>query len=656
MNAKHRRLTCPSLTNPMETGDGFLARLVPTGATIGLKAFGDLCAAARAYGNGIIEVTARGSIQVRGLKPNTISAFAETVRALDIAADGVPITVDPLAGLQSNEAIDALALSDALREKLAREHFPAQLGPKVSVVIDGGRALHLDHLPADIRLRTETTAGGPWISLAVGGDAFGATAVGAIPATGVAEIAVRILEMIADRGREVRGRDLVREGGLAALRSEISPLLRRAGRTPRRPPSQPIGPHHLDGGKVALGIGLAFGHTTGELLGELIDAAKASGAVGVRTAHRALLAICVCAEAATQLTATAERLGLITRSDDPRRYIVTCAGAPICAQARIPSRALAPLVATAAAGLLDGSFMLHLSGCAKGCAHPSESALTLVGRRGRCDVVINGTAGDTPVGSITTQALPSRLAILAEELAKRVGTANAPSRSSLVSAQFAPPRRSRRYLMAESAYLRDGDAIYERSFEIIRSEADLTRFSEDEADIVVRMIHACGLVEVAEHIVFGDNLVPTARDALRYGAPILCDSEMVAHGITRARLPRHNEVVCTLRDPRVPVFARKIGITRSAAALELWADRLAGAVVAIGNAPTALFRLLEMLDAGAPKPSVILGIPVGFVGAAESKEALAKDSRGVPFLIVRGRIGGSAMAAAAVNALARPGI
>jgi precorrin-8X/cobalt-precorrin-8 methylmutase len=656
MSAKSRRLICPSFTVPMETGDGFLARLVPTGATIGLNALENLCAAARTYGNGIIEVTARGSIQVRGLKPNTISAFAETVRALDIAVDGVPITVDPLAGLESTGAIDALGLSDALRTRLAGERFTAQLGPKVSVVIDGGQALHLDQLPADIRLRVETNTSRPWISLAVGGDAFVATPVGAIPPTEAPEITQRILEMIANRGREARGSDLIREGGLDALRSDISPRMHQAGHTPRRPASQPIGLHHLGGGKVALGIGLAFGHTTGELMGELIEAAKASGALGVRTGHRALLVICVCAEAATQLAAAATRLGFITRFDDPRRYIATCAGAPICASAGIPSRALAPAIATAAAGLLDGSFVLHLSGCAKGCAHPAESALTLVGRRGRCDVVIDGTAGDAPIGSITTQALPSRLAILAEELAKRVGTVNAPSRSSLVSAQFAPPRRSRRYLMAESAYLRDADAIYERSFEIIRSEADLKRFSEDEADIVVRMIHSCGFVEVAEQIVFGDNLVPTAREALRYGAPVLCDSEMVAHGITRARLPRHNEVVCTLRDPRVPVFAKKIGITRSAAALELWADRLAGSVVAIGNAPTALFRLLEMLDAGAPKPSVILGIPVGFVGAAESKEALAKDSRGVPFLIVRGRVGGSAMAAAAVNALARPGI
>jgi precorrin-8X/cobalt-precorrin-8 methylmutase len=208
----------------------------------------------------------------------------------------------------------------------------------------------------------------------------------------------------------------------------------------------------------------------------------------------------------------------------------------------------------------------------------------------------------------------------------------------------------------QAAYLRDGTAIYERSFAIIRAEADLSRFSAEEADIAVRMIHACGAVEAANHIVFGPNLVAAARGALAAGAPIFCDAEMVAHGITRARLPTRNEVICALNDPRVPDLAKKLQTTRSAAALELWRDRLAGAVVAIGNAPTALFRLLELLDGGAPKPAAILGIPVGFVGAAESKDALAADSRGVPFLIVRGRIGGSAMTAAAVNALARAGL
>jgi len=207
-----------------------------------------------------------------------------------------------------------------------------------------------------------------------------------------------------------------------------------------------------------------------------------------------------------------------------------------------------------------------------------------------------------------------------------------------------------------AAYLRDGTAIYERSFAIIRAEADLSRFSAEEADVAVRMIHACGQVEAAQHIVFGGNLIAAARSALAAGAPILCDAEMVAHGITRARLPAKNDVICTLNDPRTAALAADNATTRSAAALDLWRDRLEGAVVAIGNAPTALYRLLDMIDAGAPKPAAILGIPVGFVGAAESKEALAADPRGVPYLIVRGRMGGSAMTAAAINALARAGL
>ncbi len=211
-------------------------------------------------------------------------------------------------------------------------------------------------------------------------------------------------------------------------------------------------------------------------------------------------------------------------------------------------------------------------------------------------------------------------------------------------------------LANRSAYLRDGAAIYERSFAIIRAEADLSHFSPEQADVAVRMIHACGQVEVARHIVFGGDVVKAARSALAAGAPILCDSEMVAHGVTRARLPAHNEVICTLNEPRAAALAAENGTTRSAAALEFWTDRLAGAVVAIGNAPTALFHLLDMIDRGVPKPAAILGIPVGFVGAAESKQALAADSRGVSFIIVRGRIGGSAMTAAAINALARPGL
>jgi len=201
-------------------------------------------------------------------------------------------------------------------------------------------------------------------------------------------------------------------------------------------------------------------------------------------------------------------------------------------------------------------------------------------------------------------------------------------------------------------YVKDGAAIYERSFRIIRAEADLARFTTPvEERTAVRIIHSCGMVEVAADIAFAPGACEAAEAALKLGAPILCDAEMVASGITRARLPADNAVICTLNDPSVADLAKAMGTTRSAAAMELWRPRLAGSVVAIGNAPTSLFRLLEMFDEGAPLPAAIVGMPVGFVGAAESKEALIADGR-VPWLVVRGRKGGSAMTAAAVNALA----
>lgn len=201
-------------------------------------------------------------------------------------------------------------------------------------------------------------------------------------------------------------------------------------------------------------------------------------------------------------------------------------------------------------------------------------------------------------------------------------------------------------------YIRDGAEIYRRSFATIRREADLSRVPPDLEKLAVRVIHACGMVDAAGDLVFSEGAGKAGRDALTAGAPILCDARMVAEGITRARLPAKNRVICTLGDPQVPELAARIGNTRSAAALELWLPDLAGSVVAIGNAPTALYRLLEMLDEGAPRPALILGFPVGFIGAAESKDELAANSRGVPFVALRGRRGGSAIAAAAVNALA----
>lgn len=201
-------------------------------------------------------------------------------------------------------------------------------------------------------------------------------------------------------------------------------------------------------------------------------------------------------------------------------------------------------------------------------------------------------------------------------------------------------------------YEKDGAAIYRQSFATIRAEADLGGLPADVSQVAVRMIHACGMVDLVRDLAYTPGVVADARAALRAGAPILCDANMVASGVTRKRLPADNDVVCTLADPSVPDLAARMGTTRSAAAMELWRDRLEGSVVAIGNAPTSLFRLLEMIEEGAPRPAAVIGIPVGFIGAAESKDALVAHPSRLEHIVVRGRRGGSAMTAAAVNAIA----
>ncbi len=202
-------------------------------------------------------------------------------------------------------------------------------------------------------------------------------------------------------------------------------------------------------------------------------------------------------------------------------------------------------------------------------------------------------------------------------------------------------------------YIRDGSAIYEKSFAMIRAEANLSQVPEDLEKVVVRLIHSCGMTDIVSDFAASKGAGAIGRAVIANGAPIICDAQMVANGVTRSRLPANNAVICTLHEPAVPGLAKQIGNTRSAAAIDFWLPQLEGALVAIGNAPTALFRLLELLDEGAPKPALILGFPVGFVGAAESKAELAANSRGVPFITLHGRRGGSAIAAAAVNALAQ---
>jgi precorrin-3B synthase len=398
----------------MATGDGLLVRLTPTGATMSCEAFAALCTAARRYGNGVIEITSRGSIQIRGLTEDSVKRFAAVVAGIDLAfGEGPPVLSDPLAGLAPQEAVDASAIAADLRRAIAAAPFAADIGPKVAVAIDGGGVLHLDAVTADVRMRAQ--ASGAHLHLAVGGDAETASPIGAVAAEHAVEAATRMLRVIAAGGPAARARDIVATNGAVAFRRVVVDILVDLPPPPPRPPADPLGTHALRDGRLAIGLGLPFGHAHATALEELTHAAAESGATGYRTAPgRALLVVGVTEDGAGHLANIAQRLGFIVRADDPRRRVVACAGAPICASAEIPTRALAPSLAANAAIAGADAPMVHLSGCAKGCACPRFTPLTVVGIEGRCGVVVNGSARDEPLVMLTPEALPGALSRCAD--------------------------------------------------------------------------------------------------------------------------------------------------------------------------------------------------------------------------------------------------
>jgi precorrin-3B synthase len=398
----------------MATGDGLLVRLTPTGATMSCEAFAALCTAARRYGNGVIEITSRGSIQIRGLTEDSVKRFAAAVAGIDLAfGEGPPVLSDPLAGLAPQEAVDASAIAADLRRAIAAAPFAADIGPKVAVAIDGGGVLHLDAVTADVRMRAQ--ASGAHLHLAVGGDAETASPIGAVAAEHAVEAATRMLRVIAAGGPAARARDIVATNGAVAFRRVVVDILVDLPPPPPRPPADPLGTHALRDGRLAIGLGLPFGHAHATALEELTHAAAESGATGYRTAPgRALLVVGVTEDGAGHLANIAQRLGFIVRADDPRRRVVACAGAPICASAEIPTRALAPSLAANAAIAGADAPMVHLSGCAKGCACPRFTPLTVVGIEGRCGVVVNGSARDEPLVMLTPEALPGALSRCAD--------------------------------------------------------------------------------------------------------------------------------------------------------------------------------------------------------------------------------------------------
>jgi precorrin-3B synthase len=389
----------------MPTGDGLLARLLPTG-TIPLAAFAALCQAARTYGNGIVEVTSRGSIQVRGLREVSAPQFADAIAALDIAADdGVPVLCNALAGLCADEIFDSTTFATNLRQRIAQCTLAARLSPKVSIVVDDGGAIRLDAVAADIRLRVERRHSDIAFDVSAGGDGSHASKLGSIASTHGVETVIGLLDVIARHGREARARDVLITEGVkvfsASIGEALSPPLDSRLRGNER--NTPIGTFPLRDGTVAVGIGLAFGHADSTALERLVDAADAAGAIGLRAAAgRALLAAGLAPDSVPAFAARAENLGFITRADDPRRRVIACAGAPICASAHIASRALAPGIAVEATAL-DGT--IHISGCAKGCAHAAQTTLTIVGTAEGCAMIASGTVRDAPFAFVPESEL-----------------------------------------------------------------------------------------------------------------------------------------------------------------------------------------------------------------------------------------------------------
>ena len=399
----------------MPTGDGLLVRLTPAGVSISPEALIALCRAARSCGNGVIEITSRGSIQIRGLSEVSAKRFAASVGEIDMAlSDDPPVLCDPLAGLDPDEVLDAGAIAADLRRAIAAAPFALDLAPKVSVVIDGAGALHLDAVAADVRLRARAWNGRVGIDLAVGGDAATATPIGAVAVEHARDAALSALRVIAVRGQATRARDIVAAEGATPFGRAIAHLPIERIPAPARAPAEPVGEHALRNGRVAAGFGLAFGHADSTTIEELARAAADVGAKGFRTAPgRAVLVVEVAKDAARRLADRAAILGLIVARDDPRRRIVACAGAPICAAAEIPSRVLAPSLAAGAA-IVGDTPMVHVSGCAKGCACSRAVPLTVVGIDGRCGVVVNGSARDRPLATVRPEALSDALARLAD--------------------------------------------------------------------------------------------------------------------------------------------------------------------------------------------------------------------------------------------------
>ena len=395
------RGACPRLSAPMQTGDGLLARIVPAGP-MPIDVFAKLCATAEAHGNGILEISARGSLQVRGLSQVSAPLFAAAVEGLDIAiCDGVPVLADPLPD-DSSALIDARSLATALRGAIAAAGLT--LAPKVSVIVDGDGRLPLDALSADIRLRAVSTSDAPRLLVSLAGDAVSAIPLGLVARDAAARVVVALLRVIAAHGPEARGSDVLRAEGIGAFRAVAEDALQPAVPIAVRKHAETIGLHRLGKG-CAMGVALPFGQAQALDLIALLRMARANGATWAATApDRTLLLGPVGEMTGFALATAADQLGFIVDARDARRRVVACPGAPACASGLIAARALAAEIASALPPSETG-IAVHVSGCVKGCAHPASAPLTIVGTEQGCGIIRDGSPRALPNAYVGADAL-----------------------------------------------------------------------------------------------------------------------------------------------------------------------------------------------------------------------------------------------------------
>ncbi|QFZ15923.1 precorrin-8X methylmutase [Anabaena sp. YBS01] len=701
---------CPGLFYATPAQDGILSRIRIPGGIINSKQCQAIADIADEYGGGYVDVTNRANIQIREIRADIDSPVLKRLQELGLGSrnTGVDqirnIMTSPTAGIDPQELIDTRSFVRSWDSYITENSALSRLSAKFSVCFDGGGLVSVSDRLNDITFAATLVENRVYFRLCLSIGAKGKPPID----TGIllspeeclpvlmALTEVYLAHTDAHNKRKPRLREVVNSLGLDNYLQEVEKLLTISfgGKNLTPLPPSLVGKgektkhfspllvgeglgershtkyHHIgihpqhQQNLYYIGLVLPLGRLETWQLKSLADLSAKYGNGTLRlTPWQNLLLTDIPQQWLTEVQSHILGLGLDFSAANIKSGLVACSGIQGCAAAATDTKSHALALADYLEShiTLEHPVTIHFSGCDKSCAHHGDSDITLLGVNNETGEGYQVYVGDRDSREkfgrevhpyIAVAELPTTieqiLGMYKNEYAK-------PDESfGQCTNHHETPQLKQLFPQANpmSDYIHDANEIYRNSFAIIRSEANLDILPPDIAKVAVRLIHACGMTDIVTDLGYSATAAQSGRAALAVGAPILCDCRMVADGVTRRRLPADNQVICTLNEPEVPELAKKLGNTRSAAALELWIPHLEGAVVAIGNAPTALFRLLEMLDAGCPKPALILGFPVGFVGAAESKAALAADSRNIPYMTLHGRRGGSAIAAAAVNALA----